>query len=199
MTPEAQKNFISSIAAAERFDVTNDYVTMLCRRGKILGSFVGRMWYVDAVSLEQYLATTRATSAVRYARQREQLKQTFKEKQVQASPVVAAPIRYEAPAPAALPVAEPEVAFADPEGVTVRETPVKIRQFDPFWKTAGAFYAPAAIALMLVVGAYAAAPRVASLMPTMPIAAVDQSAALSLAPIRDFFCNKFYKQFINSS
>lgn len=59
MSPELTKIFgsdtISSTQAGRDFGITNDYVTLLCRRGKIEGFLVGRLWFVQKKSLEAYL------------------------------------------------------------------------------------------------------------------------------------------------
>ncbi len=50
----------TSTEVAGTFGVTNDYITQLCRKGKIKGSFEGRVWMVEEESLRQYLEQTRA-------------------------------------------------------------------------------------------------------------------------------------------
>ncbi len=46
---------ITSIEAAERFNITNDYITRLCRGKKIIGFLIGRLWYVEEGSLKDLL------------------------------------------------------------------------------------------------------------------------------------------------
>ena len=50
-----QRGLISSIEASERFNVTNDYVSYLCRHKKVRGFLLGRSWFVEEASLSQYL------------------------------------------------------------------------------------------------------------------------------------------------
>src|SRR5579872_2234702 len=47
--------YISSREASRRFRLTNDYVSRLCRQGKIPGVFVGKVWYVEERSLKSFL------------------------------------------------------------------------------------------------------------------------------------------------
>ena len=49
------KRFISSRRLAREYGYTADYLGQLIRGGKITGQKVGRAWYVDAASFEQYL------------------------------------------------------------------------------------------------------------------------------------------------
>ncbi len=51
------KRFISSRRIAKDNGYTADYVGQLIRAGKVIGQKVGRAWYVDAVSFEQYLGS----------------------------------------------------------------------------------------------------------------------------------------------
>lgn len=55
MPDEPSYPYIPSTEASKRFDLTNDYIGSLCRRGKVRSSLVGRLWYVDEGSLSQYL------------------------------------------------------------------------------------------------------------------------------------------------
>ena len=47
---------MSSREASARFGVTHDYVAALCRRGKVRGALIGRMWFVDTNSLQDFFA-----------------------------------------------------------------------------------------------------------------------------------------------
>jgi len=49
------KKFLSSKRAGEIAGYTNDYVARLCRNGKIKGRMVGRTWYVEEESFQQFL------------------------------------------------------------------------------------------------------------------------------------------------
>lgn len=46
---------MTSMEAASRFDITNDYITRLCRQKKIVGFLVGRLWYIEEQSLKDLL------------------------------------------------------------------------------------------------------------------------------------------------
>ena len=48
-------NWITSIEASKRFGVTNDYVSILCRRGLVAGERRGKIWHVDAEASESFL------------------------------------------------------------------------------------------------------------------------------------------------
>ncbi len=50
------KEFISSRRAAEIGKYSNDYIGQLCRSGKIAARMVGRSWYVDRLSLSNYIS-----------------------------------------------------------------------------------------------------------------------------------------------
>ncbi len=50
-----QHPYISSVEASKRFGITNDYAAALCRRGKVEGKLVGRLWFVNEESLRAYL------------------------------------------------------------------------------------------------------------------------------------------------
>jgi hypothetical protein len=71
---------ISSTVASSRFGVTNDYVTLLCRQKKVKGSLLGRMWYVDVESLEQFLKQSKAERLAQRQKLSDQLKKEYKQK-----------------------------------------------------------------------------------------------------------------------
>ena len=54
------EGFISSTEASARFDITNDYVTRLCRQHKVRGFFAGRLWFVNEETLEMCLKQARS-------------------------------------------------------------------------------------------------------------------------------------------
>src|SRR5690242_6326384 len=84
-----EKKMLTSVEAAELFGVTNDYITQLCRKGKVEGRLLGRSWVVGEDSLRAYLADSRSRRLV----QREYLSRSFKAPAAEASapqpPVVA--------------------------------------------------------------------------------------------------------------
>ncbi len=50
------KRYLSSKRAAKEHKYHADYIGQLIRAGKVVGTKVGRAWYVEAVSLDEYLA-----------------------------------------------------------------------------------------------------------------------------------------------
>ncbi|MDO8518168.1 MAG: helix-turn-helix domain-containing protein [bacterium] len=50
------KRYLSSRRAAKQYHYHSDYIGQLIRSGKVVGTKVGRAWYVDAESLETYLS-----------------------------------------------------------------------------------------------------------------------------------------------
>src|SRR3989338_9382387 len=67
MSPDLKKIFgkdvIPSTEASKVFGVTNDYITQLCRRGKISGFLIGRLWFVEKKSLKLFLRESQIASA----------------------------------------------------------------------------------------------------------------------------------------
>jgi hypothetical protein len=55
ISQNSAKKYVSSIEASSRFGVTNDYVSLLCRQGKVAGRRIGRQWLVEPESLQQFL------------------------------------------------------------------------------------------------------------------------------------------------
>lgn len=56
------KRYLSSKRAAKEHKYHADYIGQLIRAGKVVGTKVGRAWYVEAVSLDEYLANESATT-----------------------------------------------------------------------------------------------------------------------------------------
>lgn len=50
------KRYLSSKRAAKEHKYHADYIGQLIRAGKVVGTKVGRAWYVEATSLDEYLA-----------------------------------------------------------------------------------------------------------------------------------------------
>ena len=50
------KRYLSSKRAAKEHKYHADYIGQLIRAGKVVGTKVGRAWYVESVSLDEYLA-----------------------------------------------------------------------------------------------------------------------------------------------
>lgn len=69
------KGFVPSTEASKVFGITNDYVTQLCRRGKINGFLIGRLWFVEKKSLKLFLQE----SQIARAAQRRALSQQWRE------------------------------------------------------------------------------------------------------------------------
>ncbi len=49
------KDLISSKDAAQKVGFTSDYISKLCRFGKISGKKVEAVWYVDESSLDKFV------------------------------------------------------------------------------------------------------------------------------------------------
>ncbi|HVZ75733.1 MAG TPA: tail fiber domain-containing protein [Candidatus Paceibacterota bacterium] len=77
MEQDFEKNKIPSAEAAKLFGVTGDYVTLLCRRGKVEGELRGRTWYVSAWSLEKYLREMKNIKEARKTQLSEDLKREY--------------------------------------------------------------------------------------------------------------------------
>ena len=78
MSPDLKKIFgkgvVPSTEAAKVFGITNDYVTQLCRRGKVSGFLIGRLWFVEKKSLKLFLhESQKARAAQRRALSRQWL------------------------------------------------------------------------------------------------------------------------------
>jgi hypothetical protein len=71
------KPLITSTEAAKRFGITNDYVTLLCRCGKIKGLLTGRVWQVSPESLEGFLFRSKTEREVQRLKLSEQLKNEY--------------------------------------------------------------------------------------------------------------------------
>ncbi len=53
--PAIPGGFISAVDAAARFNLSNDHIASLARKGKVEGSLIGRSWYVKEASLKAYI------------------------------------------------------------------------------------------------------------------------------------------------
>ncbi len=60
------KRYLSSKRAAKEHKYHADYIGQLIRAGKVLGTKVGRAWYVEAESLAEYLASESTQTAPVY-------------------------------------------------------------------------------------------------------------------------------------
>lgn len=63
VTTIEKNSLISSVEAGRQFGYTNDYVARLAREKKILGSRIGRQWFVDVQSFEKYVQETEAAKS----------------------------------------------------------------------------------------------------------------------------------------
>ncbi|OGG49101.1 hypothetical protein A2704_00395 [Candidatus Kaiserbacteria bacterium RIFCSPHIGHO2_01_FULL_54_36b] len=188
------KPLVTSTTAAGRFGVTNDYITQLCRRKVVMGSLVGRVWHVEPESLERYLTHARAESVANRAARAEQLKQEYKAKQV----LVAAPeekiLKYEVVVPAALPPAPVKsvsslgslfahqvLALSAAMALIISGTVYATERELPLVAEFKASYQKALSAL----------PELSSALSILNLQKSANTAALSLAPIQNFFCSRF--------
>ena len=69
-----EHDYIPSTEAAQRAGFTNDYISRLCRQGRLVARKEGTQWYVSARSLGQFLAENKEMRKKR----REQLSQERK-------------------------------------------------------------------------------------------------------------------------
>jgi len=90
------KRYISSKRAARENRYHVDYIGQLIRSGKIIGSKVGRTWYVEVDSLNNYLGQENALNTSSHiSNQNQSAMQTYQQKNIQAaSPVVIGGLRY---------------------------------------------------------------------------------------------------------
>lgn len=73
------KHFISSIEAANEFKKTNDYISLLCRRGKVRGVFAEHQWYVDPSALVAYFAEQKDKKQQRHKELSQQLTEEYRQ------------------------------------------------------------------------------------------------------------------------
>ncbi len=86
------KKKITSVEAAAIFGVTNDYITQLCRKGKINGELVGRMWSVEEESVKTYLTAVRSRTAARRENLSKQLRDAGESRRTESEDVVTLPL-----------------------------------------------------------------------------------------------------------
>lgn len=71
------RDVLPATRAARRAGVTNDYVTHLCRAGKVKGVLIGRVWYVDQTSLADFLEQARKEREERQRALAQQLREEY--------------------------------------------------------------------------------------------------------------------------
>ena len=74
----APQGHISAVEAAARFNLSNDYIASLARKGKVEGSLVGRSWYVKEGSLKSYIEQMGEERRLRKSSLSEKLKREYK-------------------------------------------------------------------------------------------------------------------------
>ncbi|MEK7613016.1 MAG: hypothetical protein AAB449_02635 [Patescibacteria group bacterium] len=94
ITHHIRDGYISSVEASERFGITNDYVTFLCRRSKVEGHLLGRLWFVNASSLGAFLREMQATKNSRKKALSLQLRSEYKSRKDVRVPKTAAPTSH---------------------------------------------------------------------------------------------------------
>ncbi|MBI4121055.1 MAG: hypothetical protein HY457_02280, partial [Parcubacteria group bacterium] len=67
------KRHISSKRSGEMFGYTHDYVSRLCREGKVSGRRIGKTWYAEEDSLRTFLASNGQNGKVKTLRRESQL------------------------------------------------------------------------------------------------------------------------------
>lgn len=88
-------HFLSAVEAGRQFGYTNDYIAKLAREKKISAARVGREWFVDAISLGNFIARSNESKRARAERIRQERKEERKRtlEEIQGSAVlVAAPL-----------------------------------------------------------------------------------------------------------
>ncbi|HVU80116.1 MAG TPA: hypothetical protein VHD37_02005 [Candidatus Paceibacterota bacterium] len=113
------KRFISTRLAAKLHKYHSDYIGQLIRGKKIAGQKVGRSWYVDAESLEEYFKNPKAPEAPKQILSVEPIRRAEEEKAEAAEEAEEAPAE---PEPSAAEEAAPEevaeaVEESEPEAV----------------------------------------------------------------------------------
>ncbi|HVV14999.1 MAG TPA: tail fiber domain-containing protein [Candidatus Paceibacterota bacterium] len=78
--PAVPGGYISAVEAAARFNLTNDHIASLCRKGKIAGTLVGRSRYVSIESLEAYIRSADEERTTRKAALSNKLKREYHER-----------------------------------------------------------------------------------------------------------------------
>lgn len=81
------KKFLSSKAAAKKSAFTHDYISRLCRLGKLEGRKVANSWYVAEDSLNQFLAEQLKDKEKRSSELREQRKKEYEASQSLGDPI----------------------------------------------------------------------------------------------------------------
>ncbi|HWB34039.1 MAG TPA: tail fiber domain-containing protein [Candidatus Paceibacterota bacterium] len=166
MQADLEKQKIPSNEAAKLFGVTGDYVTLLCRRGKVEGELHGRTWHVSAWSLEKYLRQMKNEKEARKAELSETLKREYhaaapeRKPKAKAKSSFAPIFRYQALAPLAMLV------------VFVGAWSLSFAQSLPLSALADAYQMPAHAGKMAVVE---------PLIPVGPAARANAAAALLAA------------------
>lgn len=75
MDPFTENKFISTKEASEKSGYTSDYLSRLCREGKIESMQVSRVWFVGRESLDLFVeeqAKKKSEAAESLAKEREQ-------------------------------------------------------------------------------------------------------------------------------
>src|SRR3989344_5915809 len=190
------KPLITSTIAAERFGFTNDYISLLCRQKKITGSFVGRMWYVEPESLQTFLQEAKQKQEQKRVALSTQLKREYEKSQSVPAPS-SEMLRYE--------------ILSSPPTPSLPVLPVKPRPLGVSLFARQALALSAAMALIISGTVYAtegelplvvefkasyqkaisALPELSSVLSTLNLQKSANTAALSLAPIQNFFCTRF--------
>lgn len=75
-----EPGYISAAQAERHVGVTSDHIGLLCRKGKIDGKRVGRVWYVREQSLIDYLQKTELERAARHKALSEQMRAEQRER-----------------------------------------------------------------------------------------------------------------------
>ncbi len=87
------KHFVSSVEAASQFKKTNDYISLLCRRGSVHGVLADTQWYVDPASLVLYFTKQEELRTQRHQQLSAKLAQEYRQRvgEVSKQPLVVLP------------------------------------------------------------------------------------------------------------
>lgn len=120
------KRYISSRRAAKDNGYTQDYVGQLIRSGKVKGQKVGRAWYVDVQSFEEYLQSESQQSQPVQLEQSEQREQNIKtELEPEPTPSLRSDLDESEPKVEPPDVVPQEEQLAAPIHITIAKEPVQ--------------------------------------------------------------------------
>ena len=82
----SDKNLISARDAAVLSGYAKDYITRLCRTGKVVGELVGRTWFVEETSLRDFMLKTETERVERLNQLSQERRNQYQQQAVEAAP-----------------------------------------------------------------------------------------------------------------